>query len=161
MSGWRGWIGTIAAGAVLAELAQSLAPEGWRERIGRIAALAVLASLVVWISAAAGAGEKIGEAASELFRSGGADPENAGSGREAWIGTAEFVFSYLGELGLDADGAEVTVTEEEDGTAGILVTVPRCPYAERMRIEEELGGALGIPVRAETGGAGTGKEGSG
>ena len=60
MGGWKGVIGLIAAGTVLGELAESLAPEGWRERIGRIAALAVLAALVLRLPSAVGAGVLVG-----------------------------------------------------------------------------------------------------
>ena len=151
MSGWRGWIGTLAAGAVLAELAEALAPENWRERIGKIAALAVLASLVLSFGSFAGAGESIAERARELFAP--KEAEEATSGREAWSGTAKLIFSYVRELGLDADGMTVTVTvpEEEGEKVGIQLSLPRCPYAEWVRIEEELGAALGAAVRVETG----------
>ncbi|MBQ3861376.1 MAG: hypothetical protein II779_12670 [Clostridia bacterium] len=151
MGGWKGVIGLIAAGTVLGELAESLAPEGWRERIGRIAALAVLAALVLRLPSAVGAGERIGEAAQDLVRSGEARVLDGQTGREAWIGAAEFAFAYLRELGLDAEGAEFAVDVPEEGEPAVRIFVPGCPYTERMRIGEDLGAAFGVEVRVETG----------
>ena len=105
----KGWFASLAACAVLTEIAEALAPKGWREHLRRIAVLAAMAVLLAPLRDAAG---WIGSPAAlpDALRFGGEEAD----GRNAWFGAAELVFRYAEELGIDP--ASVTVAfREEDG----------------------------------------------
>ena len=141
----RGWFAVLAGCAVLSELAEAMAPEGWKTQIRRIAALAVMLVLIAPFGRIWTERERILGSAEELF----SDPEDGTEGRETWIGTAEFLFSYAEEKGVNTSDMTAAFSEENGELAGIRLEVRGCPYALRAGMEEELTEAFGVPVTVE------------
>ena len=143
----KGWFASLAACAVLTEIAEALAPKGWREHLRRIAVLAAMAVLLAPLRDAAG---WIGSPAAlpDALRFGGEEAD----GRNAWFGAAELVFWYAEELGIDPASVTVAFREEDGALAGIRVTAPNCPYNLRAALKRELESYFGAETEILTDG---------
>ena len=144
----KGWFASLAACAVLAEIAEALAPKGWREHLRRMAVLAALTVLLAPLCGLIGSGG-ITAAFPDLFL---ADGEEAEGGREAWFGAAELVFRCAEKLGIDPSSVTVAFREEDGALTGIRVTAPGCPWNLRAALEGELEAYFGAETEILTDG---------
>ena len=148
----REWFASLAACAVLSEIADALAPPVWKEHIRRIAALAALIVLVLPVRGLMrdGAGfPDPGELFAGFDEGAGEDGADGEVGREAWAGTAALVFETAERLGLDPGRMTVRLSEEGGVLTGIRANIPGSPYALRAELEGELSEAFGVPVTVE------------
>ena len=142
----KDWFTSLAACAVLAEIAQALAPKGWREHIGRIAAMAALIVLLAPFRGWGGIGRDLAENLPSLLTSDAGDEGEDGA-RDAWYGAAELVFRTAEKLGIDPASLTVRFREEEGALTEVRVTAPGCPWNLRAALEEELEGCFGAACR--------------
>ncbi|MBE6726925.1 MAG: hypothetical protein E7576_17325 [Ruminococcaceae bacterium] len=145
----REWFASLAACAVLSEIADALSPPVWKEHIRRIAALCALIVLVLplrnmWRDRADLPG------AEGLFSVPGAEEGDLASvGREAWSGAAALVFETAENLGLEPGRVTVRFSEDGGELTAVRVSAPGSPYVLRAELEETLSEAFGVPVTVE------------
>lgn len=143
----NGWAASLAACAVLGELADALSPEGWREHLRRICAAAALVALLVPIAGFWRDREKIAGLADSFLTDPAAEAQ---TGREAWAGAAELVFETAEKIGIGTAEMTVVFMEEDRRLTGVRVVVPGTPYNLRAELEEELGAYFGVPAEVGT-----------
>ena len=146
------WFASLAACAVLGELADALAPEKWREHVRRISALAALAVLLSPVRGLIGGADR----AAELGRFLPSEREilsgDAEDGGSPWQGAAGLIFETAAGLGVDTADMTAVFSEEDGALTGIRLILPRCPYNLRAELARVTEANFGVPVTADCGG---------